>query len=63
MPFPDIQKRIANLENVSSAGGERTDAMEHCLAGITSLSNEVSDLSNTIPPYDQRVYSEVHSHY
>ncbi len=41
-------------------GGERTDAVDHCLAGISRLSKEVKDASGYLPAYDQRTYSEVY---
>lgn len=55
-----FQIRIDQLGNTSLAGGERVDAIDHCLAGIARLSNEVKDASAYLPPYDQRQYSEVH---
>jgi hypothetical protein len=47
------------LADTSLIGGERTDATDHCLAGIARLSNEVKDAASYIPTYDQRVYAEV----
>ncbi len=47
------------LADTAVTGGERSDAADHCLAGITRLSNEVKDASGNIPPYDQRTYAEV----
>jgi hypothetical protein len=44
---------------MSVAGGERNDAVDHCLAGIDRLSHEVKDASSYIPAYDQRTYSQV----
>lgn len=38
--------------------GERADAADHCLAGISRLSSEVKDASTYLPPYDQRTYAE-----
>ncbi|KZF24547.1 TBCC-domain-containing protein [Xylona heveae TC161] len=46
------------IANTSTIGGERIDAVDHCLAGIARLSGEVKDASNYLPPYDQRAYSE-----
>jgi hypothetical protein len=40
-------------------GGERNDAIDHCLAGIDRLSHEVKDAAGYIPAYDQRTYGEV----
>lgn len=49
------------IEEKSVIGGERADAADHCLAGITRLSNEVKDASGYLPAYDQRTYAEVHT--
>lgn len=53
-----IQDEIAKIEDLSSSGGERADAVDHCLAGIARLSNEVKDVSASIPAYDKRTYSD-----
>lgn len=47
------------LADTSVVAGERSDATDHCLAGIARLSNEVKDASSYIPTYDQRIYAEV----
>lgn len=47
------------LGDTALVGGERTDATDHCLAGIARLSNEVKDAASYIPTYDQRIYAEV----
>jgi len=47
------------LGDTSIVGGERADAIEHCLAGIVRLSDAVKDAATYLPGYDQRVYSEV----
>lgn len=49
---------MSKLEDLSNVGGERVDAIEHCLAGIARLQKEVQDASSYIPSYDQRIYSE-----
>lgn len=49
---------MARLEDHGTSGGEQADAVDHCLAGIARLSNEVKDASSYIPPYDQRTYGE-----
>src|ERR1700761_1953256 len=46
------------LAHTALIGGERSDAMDHCLAGITRLSAEVKDAAGYLPPYDQRTYGE-----
>ena len=55
----EIQDQIALLGDYSLVGGEKQDAIDHVLAGISRLSNEVSDSSGFIPAYDQRIYSQV----
>ena len=47
------------LGDTALIGGERSDATDHCLAGITRLSSEVKDASGYLPAYDQRTYAEV----
>lgn len=47
---------------MSVPGGERTEAVDNCLAGVDRLSHEVKDASGYIPAYDQRTYSEVRPH-
>jgi hypothetical protein len=49
---------MERLEHRSVSGGERADAVDHCLASIARLSNEVKDASSYLPAYDQRTYSE-----
>ncbi|KAI4152369.1 MAG: hypothetical protein LQ340_002940 [Diploschistes diacapsis] len=49
---------MSRLGDLSHVGGERIDAIEHCLAGISRLQKEVQDASSYIPSYDQRIYSE-----
>ncbi|KAL2835055.1 tubulin binding cofactor C-domain-containing protein [Aspergillus cavernicola] len=53
-----LQEQMDNLTDTSLVGGERTDATDHCLAGIARLSNEVKDAASYIPTYDQRIYAE-----
>merc|ERR1712093_88392 len=53
-----LQEQMDRLADTAVTGGERSDAADHCLAGITRLSNEVKDASGNIPPYDQRTYAE-----
>lgn len=53
-----LQEQIVQLESFSSIAGERQDAIDHVLAGISRLSNEVSDASDYVPAYDQRTYAQ-----
>ncbi|CEL07415.1 Putative Function: cofactor C of H. sapiens is a tubulin-folding protein [Aspergillus calidoustus] len=53
-----LQGQMDTLADTSLVGGERTDATDHCLAGIARLSNEVKDAASYIPTYDQRIYAE-----
>ena len=50
---------MGRLEGLSTVGGERIDAIDHCLAGIARLQKEVQDASSYTTAYDQRIYSEV----
>lgn len=54
-----LQEQISQLVTTSYSGGERTDAVDHCLAGIARLSHEVKDASSYLPGYDQKTYAEV----
>jgi len=54
----ELQEQMGQLENHSLVGGERQDAISHCLAGISRLSNEVTDASKYLPAYDQRTYGQ-----
>lgn len=49
---------MTRIENTASSGGERADAVDHCLSAIARLSNEVQDASSYIPAYDQRTYGD-----
>ncbi|KAF1843758.1 tubulin-specific chaperone c [Cucurbitaria berberidis CBS 394.84] len=53
-----LQEQMERLNQMSVSGGERNDAVDHCLAGIDRLSHEVKDASGYIPTYDQRTYGE-----
>ena len=49
---------MERLEDRGTSGGERADAVDHCLASIARLSNEVKDAASYIPAYDQRTYGD-----
>lgn len=53
-----LQEDIANLANIAATGGERKDATDHVLGGISRLTNEVSDASEYAPPRDQMIYGQ-----
>jgi hypothetical protein len=53
-----LQEEMETLAATSTVNGERNDAVDHCLAGIARLSQEVSEASRHLPAYDQRTYSE-----
>ncbi|OJD15402.1 hypothetical protein AJ78_04334 [Emergomyces pasteurianus Ep9510] len=53
-----LQEQMGRLGDTALIGGERADAIDHCLAGIARLSSEVKDASASIPPYDQRIYAD-----
>jgi hypothetical protein len=54
-----LQDQIGQLTHLSAIGGERQDATDHILAGISKLQNEVADAAEFTPAYDRRQYSEV----
>ena len=54
----DIQDLISRLANTSTTGGERGDAVDHCLSSIARLNQEVKDAASYIAAYDQRMYGE-----
>ncbi|ROW07293.1 hypothetical protein VMCG_03867 [Cytospora schulzeri] len=53
-----LQEEIANLGDISASGGERQDATDRVLGGISRLTNEVSDASEYAPPRDQMIYGQ-----
>jgi tubulin-specific chaperone C len=55
----DLQAQMGRLGETSVIGGERTDAIDHLVAGIARLGSEVTDASGYLPAYDQRTYGEV----
>lgn len=61
LQFTELQEQMDQLEHLGLVGGERQDGIDHCLAGIARLSNEVSDATGFIPAYDQRTYSQVNN--
>lgn len=46
------------IKDHGTTGGERADAVDHCLSAIARLSNEVQDASSYLPAYDQRTYGD-----
>jgi tubulin-specific chaperone C len=54
----ELQNQIDRLAERPAIAGERADAADHCLAGISRLSSELKDASTYLPPYDQRTYTE-----
>lgn len=54
-----LQDQIGQLTHLSGVGGERQEATDHILAGISKLQNEVADAAEFTPAYDRRQYSEV----
>ncbi|KAK3677355.1 hypothetical protein LTR78_002893 [Recurvomyces mirabilis] len=54
----DLQEQMEALQSHGTSGGERADAIEHCQASITRLSDAVKDAQTMIPAYDQRTYGE-----
>jgi hypothetical protein len=54
-----LQEQIGSLESIAVIGGERQEAIDHILAGISKLQNEVADAAEFTPAYDRKQYSEV----
>ena len=54
----NLHEKIAQLISIAIIGGERQDATEAVLAGISKLSREVADASDYVPAYDQRTYAQ-----
>lgn len=54
----DLQERIKQLGSLAQVGGERQDAKESILDGLSKLTSEVADASSFVPAYDQRNYSQ-----
>jgi hypothetical protein len=55
----DIQEQIGQLTYMSGIGGERQEATDHILAGLSKLQNEVADAAEFTPAYVRRQYAEV----
>ncbi|ETN46618.1 uncharacterized protein HMPREF1541_00804 [Cyphellophora europaea CBS 101466] len=53
-----LQDQMDRIGDRPLIAGERADAADHCLAGISRLSSEVKDASTYLPSYDQRTYAE-----
>ncbi|KAL7797271.1 tubulin binding cofactor C domain-containing protein [Trichoderma ceciliae] len=53
-----LQDQIGQLTHLSAIGGERQEATDHILAGISKLQNEAADAAEFTPAYDRRQYSE-----
>lgn len=53
------QDLIEQLPSIANVGGERQEAIDHILAGIAKLQNEVADAADFTPSYDRKQYSEV----
>ncbi|KAI0127643.1 tubulin binding cofactor C [Xylariales sp. AK1849] len=53
-----IQDQIEDIATLARVNGERKDCIDTVLAGISRLSNEVTDALDFIPAYDQRAYSQ-----
>lgn len=50
---------MSRLADYTVIGGERQDAIDHCLAGIARLSSEAQDAADYIPAHDQMTYARV----
>lgn len=63
MSFIVLQDQIEELKSISTVAGERQEAIDHILTGISKLQNEVADAADTTPAYDRKQYSEVKSQF
>ena len=54
----DLQDQMSRLADKSLIGGERTDATEHCQAGINRLQSELREASSYLAPYDLKTYGQ-----
>jgi hypothetical protein len=53
-----LQDLIDELPSIANVGGERQEAIDHILASIAKLQNEVADAADYTPSYDRKQYSE-----
>lgn len=53
-----LHELVGELSSISSVAGERQEAIDHILAGIAKLQNEVADAADFTPSYDRKQYSE-----
>ncbi|KAJ3501525.1 hypothetical protein NM208_g16916 [Fusarium decemcellulare] len=53
-----LQDLVDQLPSIANVGGERQEAIDHILAAIAKLQNEVSDAADFTPSYDRKQYSE-----
>jgi len=61
MVYLALEAQIELLPSVSPV--ERPEAIDRCLAAISTLSDVVKDASSYLPAYDQRSYSEVRDYF
>ncbi|KPM44303.1 hypothetical protein AK830_g2279 [Neonectria ditissima] len=53
-----LQELIDELPSIANVAGERQEAIDHILAGISKVQNEASDAADFTPSYDRKQYSE-----
>lgn len=53
-----LQELVDELPSFANVAGERQEAIDHILAAIGKLQNEVSDAADFTPSYDRKQYSE-----
>lgn len=53
-----LQDQMEELKSISTVAGERQEAIDHILAGISKLQNDVADVADKTPAYDRKQYSE-----
>ena len=54
-----LQELVDELPSIANVAGERQEAIDHILAGISKVQNEASDAADFTPSYDRKQYSEV----
>ncbi|KAK7423173.1 hypothetical protein QQZ08_009169 [Neonectria magnoliae] len=53
-----LQELVDELPSIANVAGERQEAIDHILAGISKVQNEASDAADFTPSYDRKQYSE-----
>lgn len=63
LPFSSgLQELISQLQDIAPVAGERQDAVEHILAGVSRLQQEVVDVKDLLPAYELRNFTNAAKH-